>query len=228
MKHKTKLIKFTASKSSGEVSGIIYQPEKQKAFYVFAHGAGAGMNHSFMEKVAGYFADEGVGTMRFNFPYKEKGKKGPDPAPILMETIRSAVKTALKYSGDDPLFAGGKSMGGRMTSMAASDSEKEGMEKVKGIIFFGFPLHAPGKPSNDRAEHLYKIKIPMLFLQGTNDKLANLELLKPVIKTIGRKAELHIIEDGDHSFHVPKSSGKNDEVILKELVTTAAGWINKF
>ncbi|HSP88751.1 MAG TPA: alpha/beta family hydrolase [Ignavibacteriaceae bacterium] len=140
-----KNIKFNASKSSGDVSGILILPHKPKFIFTFAHGAGAGMNHSFMEKVSNYFAEENIATLRFNFPYTEKKKKSPDPAPILMETIRSAIRTALEYSGDIPIFSGGKSMGGRMTSMAASDENKTGMEKVRGIIFFGFPLHAPGK-----------------------------------------------------------------------------------
>ncbi|OGU77728.1 MAG: alpha/beta hydrolase [Ignavibacteria bacterium RBG_16_34_14] len=217
-------IKFTASKSSGEVSGILILPKNPKFLFVFAHGAGAGMKHYFMEKVSSYLADEGIATLRYNFPYTEKNKKSPDPAPILMETVRSAVKAALKTAGDIPILAGGKSMGGRMTSLAASDQNKTGMEKVKGIVFFGFPLHAPGKPSNERAEHLIKVNVPMLFLQGTRDKLADLELLKPVIKKLGDKATLYIIEGADHSFHLPKSLGGNDEEVLKELAKKVGEW----
>ena len=224
MKNTVHNIKFTASKSSGEVSGILILPEKPIFLLVFAHGAGAGMQHPFMEKVSGYLAEEGIGTLRYNFPYVEKKKKSPDPAPILMETVRSAIKTASEYAGDIPILAGGKSMGGRMTSMAASNADKPGMEKIKGIVFFGFPLHAPGKPSNERAEHLYNVKVPMLFLQGTKDKLADLNLLKPVIKKLGKKAALYIFETADHSFDVPKSSGKNDEDVLKELVKKVADW----
>jgi len=220
-------IKFTASKSSGDVSGILILPEKPKFLLVFAHGAGAGMNHPFMEKVSHYLADESIATLRFNFPYTEKKKKSPDPAPILMETVRSAVRAALENAGDIPIFTGGKSMGGRMTSMAASDQTKAGMEKVKGVVFFGFPLHAPGKPSNERAEHLFNVNVPMLFLQGTRDKLADLELLKPVIKKLGKKATLYIIEGADHSFHVPKSSEKDDEEVLKEIAMKVAGWAVK-
>jgi len=220
-------IKFTASKSSGEVSGILIMPDKAKFLLVFGHGAGAGMKHPFMETVSNNLADEGIATLRYNFPYTEKKLKGPDPAPILMETVRSAVKTASEYAGDIPILAGGKSMGGRMTSMAASNPDKAGMEKVKGIVFFGFPLHAPGKPSNDRAEHLYNVKVPMLFLQGTRDKLADLELLKPVIKKLGDKATLHIIESADHSFHLLKSSGRSDEEVLKELAKKVAEWAGR-
>ena len=219
-------IKFIASKSSGEVSGILIMPDKAKFLLVFGHGAGAGMKHPFMGMVSNYLADEGIATLRYNFPYTEKKIKRPDPAPILMETVRSAVRIALEYAGDIPILAGGKSMGGRMTSMAASNSDKVGMEKVKGIVFFGFPLHAPGKPSNERAEHLYSIKIPMLFLQGTKDKLADLTLLKPVIKKLGNKATIHIIEGADHSFHLPKSAGKSDEEVLKELAKKVVEWLS--
>jgi len=216
-------ITFTASKSSGEVNGILHLPPDAKYLYVFAHGAGAGMNHSFMEKVSALFYEEGIGTLRFNFPYVEKGKKSPDPAPILIQTIRSAVEAAKKYSGDIKLFAGGKSMGGRMTSMADA---KEPLG-VNGIIFFGFPLHAPGKPSNERAEHLYSVSAPMLFLQGTRDKLADLKLLNPVIKKLKDKAEIHIVDEADHSFHLPKSLGRTDEEVQKELVIKVKEWMVK-
>jgi len=182
------------------------------------------MKHSFMEKMSAFLSEEGIGTFRYNFPYTEKRIKRPDPAPILMETIRSAVKAAKENAGNILLLAGGKSMGGRMTSMAAA---KESLEGVKGIVFFGFPLHAPGKPSNERAEHLFSVNIPMLFLQGTRDKLADLNLLKPIVKKLGDKASLHIIEGADHSFHVPKSSGKNDDEVLKELAKKVAEWAGK-
>jgi len=217
-------IKFTASKSSGEVNGLILLPDKPKFLLLFAHGAGAGMKHSFMEKMSAFLSEEGIGTFRYNFPYTEKRINRPDPAPILMETIRSAVKAAKENAGNILLLAGGKSMGGRMTSMAAA---KESLEGVKGIVFFGFPLHAPGKPSNERAEHLFSVNIPMLFLQGTRDKLADLNLLKPIVKKLGDKASLHIIEGADHSFHVPKSSGKNDDEVLKELAKKVAEWAGK-
>lgn len=221
---KIKNIKFIASKSSGEVSGIIYLPKNPIGFYVFAHGAGAPMYHPFMNNAAEYLAEERIGTLRYNFPYSEKKKKYIDPAPILMETVRSAINSAKEYIGDIPLFAGGKSMGGRMTSQAAA---KEMLDDVKGLIFYGFPLHAPGKDSTERGEHLYKIEIPMLFLQGTRDKLANLELLKPIIKKVGKNANLQIIEGADHSFKVLKSLGRTEEQIQRDLAHKIRQWIEK-
>ncbi len=215
-----KNISFPASKSSGNVSGIVIVPENAVIFLVLAHGAGADMNHKFMETIADYLADNGIATLRYNFPYTENKKRRPDFAHLLMETIRSAVKTAREYSGDLPLFAGGKSMGGRMTSMAAS---KEALD-INGIVFFGFPLHAPGKPSVERSEHLFNVKVPMLFLQGTRDKLAEPELLKPVIKKLGQRASIHIVEGGDHSFHMLKSSGRSDDEILRELAAEVRQW----
>jgi uncharacterized protein len=214
-------IKFIASKSTGEVSGILILPGKPKFLLLFAHGAGAGMKHPFMEKVSYYLAEENIGTLRYNFPYTERKIKRPDPAPILMQAVRSAVEAAKKFAGDISLYAGGKSMGGRMTSMAAS---KELLNEIKGIIFFGFPLHAPGKPSDERGEHLLQVPVPMLFLQGTRDKLADLKLLKPIVKKLKDKATLHIIEGADHSFHLLKSSGRSDEDVLKEIVKKVGEW----
>ena len=220
----TRNLKFIASKSSGEVSGILILPEKPKFLLLFAHGAGVGMKHPFMEKVSNYLAEENIGTLRYNFPYTEKKTKRPDPAPILMQTVRSAVEAAKKYTGDIPIFAGGKSMGGRMTSMAES---KEPLNGIKGIIFFGFPLHAPSKPSGERGEHLFNVSIPMLFLQGTRDKLADLKLLKPIVRKLKEKATLHILDGADHSFHFLISSGRNDEDVLKEIATKVGEWGNR-
>ncbi len=221
MKKTISNISFDASKSAGKVSGKVILPEKARLFLVLAHGAGADMYHSFMETIADYLADDQIATLRYNFPYTENKKKRPDFAPVLMETVRSAVKAAGDFSGSLPIFAGGKSMGGRMTSMAAS---KEPLDKVKGIVFFGFPLHAPGKPSTERSEHLFKVAVPMLFLQGTRDKLAEPELLMPVIKKLGNTAYLHLIDGGDHSFHMLKSSGRSDDEILRELAAKAGDW----
>ncbi len=221
MKSTVQNITFTASKNSGKVSGIVIMPEKAKLFLVLAHGAGADMHHSFMETFAGYLADEKIGTLRYNFPYTENKKKRPDFAPVLMETVRSAVKTARDFSGSLPVFAGGKSMGGRMTSMVAS---KAPLENVKGIVFIGFPLHPPGKPSTERSEHLFNVDVPLLFLQGTRDKLAEPELLKPVVKKLGDKAALHVIDGADHSFHMLKSSGRTDDSVLRELASTIGNW----
>jgi uncharacterized protein len=224
MKHSIHHVKFVASKSSGEVSGIFTIPEEMKFLFVLAHGAGAGMQHPFMEKISKYLSDEEIGTLRYNFPYSEKKNKSPDPAPILMETVRSAVKTAGEYFKNAPLLAGGKSMGGRMTSTVAS---KEALDSIKGIVFLGFPLHAPGKPSDERAEHLYKVAVPMLFFQGTRDNLADLNLLKPVINRLEPKATLHIVDGADHSFQLPKSADKNSDEILRELAKKVKDWGGK-
>ena len=221
MNHTTSTIKFKVSEKAGEVSGILVLPEATEYLLLFAHGAGAGMNHSFMGKMAGYLADERIGTLRYNFPYTENNGKRPDHASVLMETIQSAYAAAKEYTKDIPILAGGKSMGGRMTSTAVS---KELLTGIKGIVFFGFPLHAPGIPSNERAEHLYLVKMPMLFLQGTKDKLADLTLLKPVITKLDDKATLYIIEGADHSFHLPKSAGKSDDDVLKELARKVKEW----
>jgi len=219
---KFKNIKFTATESSGSVSGILLMPEKPAALLIFAHGAGAPMNHPFMNKTAACLFDEGIATLRYNFPYTEKKLKRIDPAPVLMETVRSAIRTAKKYAGNIPLLAGGKSMGGRMTSQtAAGENFPDG---VTGIVFFGFPLHPPGKESTERAEHLFNVKLPMLFLQGTRDKLANPDLLKPVISKIGKKASLYLIDGADHSFHLLKSSGRQDDEVLKEIAAKVREW----
>jgi predicted alpha/beta-hydrolase family hydrolase len=217
-----KNIKFNASKSSGDVSGLLILEKNSKALLLFAHGAGAPMNHPFMNNMANYLAEEKIGTLRYNFPYTEKKVKRIDPPPILMATVKAAAIAAKEYSKDIPIFAGGKSMGGRMTSQAATANM---LEEVKGLVFFGFPLHAPGKESTERAEHLFKVKVPMLFLQGTRDKLANLDLLKPIILKLGKMAQLDILEGADHSFHLLKSSGKSDDELLKEIAKKAGDWI---
>lgn len=221
MRHTIKNIRIKVSEKSGEVSGILVMPEMAEYLLLFAHGAGAGMGHAFMEKMAGFLADVQIATLRYNFPYTEKNGKRPDYAPVLIETVQTAHSTARAYAQNLPILAGGKSMGGRMTSTAAS---KGLLTDVKGIVFFGFPLHAPGKPSNERAEHLYHVKAPMLFLQGSKDKLADLTLLEPVIKKLETKATLYIVEGGDHSFHLPKTAGKKDEDIFKELAHKVKEW----
>ena len=224
-KIKTKELRFQATKSSGNVSAVLRVPEDAEYLLVLAHGAGAGMNHPFMEMLSVKLAEKNFAVFRYQFPYFEKGKRSPDPPNILTATVRSAVETASNQLKHLPIFAGGKSLGGRMTSTADST---EALPNVKGIIFFGFPLHAPGKPSSDRAEHLFKVNVPMLFLQGTRDKLADLNLLKPVIKKLKDKAELNIIEGADHSFHVLKSSGRTDEQVIEELAESGRVWANKF
>jgi uncharacterized protein len=213
-------LKFAVG-SAGNVSALLTRPEAARACYVLAHGAGAGMRHASMEAIAAGLAERGIATLRYQFPYMEKGSKRPDPPALAQATVRAAVAEAARTCAGLPLFAGGKSFGGRMTSQAQAKSPLEG---VKGIAFFGFPLHPAGKPSTDRAEHLADVKIPMLFLQGTRDTLAELSLLQPVVKGLGRKATLHLAEGADHSFHVLKSSGRNDREVLAEILDAFASW----
>lgn len=222
----TKRLQFLASNSSGEVSAIYLGPDTPSALFVLAHGAGAGMEHPFLESVAHEFAERSIATFRYQFPYMEAGSKRPNLPAILAKTVRNAVATAaaLPEAKGLPIFAGGKSMGGRMTSTAFA---REPIEGVKGIIFLGFPLHAPGRDSDERAAHLFDADCPMLFLQGTRDRLANLDLLGPVIKKLGKNASIHIIESGDHSFHVLKRSGRTDEEARTELVHAACDWIGR-
>jgi predicted alpha/beta-hydrolase family hydrolase len=204
------------------VSALLTKPSSARACYVFAHGAGAGMTHAFMADVAAGVAERGIATLRYQFPYMEKGSKRPDPPAIAHAAVRAAVAEAARAFPGLPLIAGGKSFGGRMTSQAQA---KQALAGVRGLAFFGFPLHAAGKPSSDRAEHLADIRIPMLFLQGTNDKLAEMSLLKPVVKHLGTLATLRLIDGADHSFHVPARSGRNDREVMIELLDTFAKWV---
>jgi len=224
MKHTSKKISFVASKSAGEVGGLFIRPDKADFLLVFAHGAGAGMLHRFMEAAAQGLADNGIATLRYQFPYMEKGSGRPDPKPILYSTVRAAIAKAHELAPDLPLIAGGKSMGGRMTSMAASEEPLDG---VHGIVFFGFPLHPPGRNTTERSEHLFQVTIPMLFLQGTRDTLADLSLLKPVCRKLEEKATLHVVEGADHSFHMLKSSGRTDAEVLAELCVKTKEWTTK-
>jgi predicted alpha/beta-hydrolase family hydrolase len=217
-----KKIKFTVNEKAGEVSALLLRPENARAIYVFAHGAGAGMEHRFMDAAAEKLAGRGVATLRYQFPYTEKGIKRPDSEATLTSTVRAAVAAAEKHAGDLPRFAGGKSMGGRMTSLAAA---REPLAGVRGLIFFGFPLHAAGKPSAERGMHLESVGVPLLFLQGSRDSLADLKLLKPLCSRLGKRAELFVVEGGDHSFHMLKSSGRSDDEVLEVAAAKAAGWI---
>ena len=219
-----KNLRFQASKSSGEVSAVLMKPKDAVYLLVLAHGAGAEMNHPFMQKLSTKLAEKRVAVFRYQFPYFENGKRSPDPPNILMATVRSAVESASKELSGVQIFAGGKSLGGRMTSNAAA---KEPLSGVRGIVFFGFPLHAPNRPSDERAAHLFNVNIPMLFLQGTRDKVADLTLLKPICKKLKEKAELHIIEGADHSFHVLKSSAKNDDLVIEELAQATIRWMGE-
>jgi uncharacterized protein len=209
---------------AGVVSGLFLKPADAKALLILAHGAGAGMRHRFMEACAAKLAEHGIATLRYQFPYMEKRIKRPDAEATLTDTVRAAVTAVKKVAGNLPLFAGGKSMGGRMTSLAAA---KEPLEGVRGLIFFGFPLHALGKPAVERGAHLAAIKLPMLFLQGSRDGLADLKLLKPLCKQLGKGVELFVIEGGDHSFHMLKSAKRSDDEVLSAVVQKAAEWIAK-
>jgi len=209
--------------SIGAVSAILTQPADARACYVLAHGAGADMRHAFMAKVAAGLAARGIATFRFNFPYMENKLGRPDQPAVAHAAIRAAVAEAARLCPGVTLVAGGKSFGGRMTSQAQSKAPLPG---VKGLAFLGFPLHAAKKPSSERAEHLAGIAIPMLFLQGTRDALADLDHLKPVIAALGAKASLHEVEGGDHSFAVLKKSGRTNDEALTEVLDTLAAWID--
>jgi uncharacterized protein len=204
------------------VSGLLDGSANADACYVFAHGAGAGMNHAFMGAIASGLAQRGVATLRFQFPYMEQGSKRPDSPKVAQAAVRAAVQEAGKRLPNVPLFAGGKSFGGRMTSQAQA---AEPLQNVRGLVFVGFPLHAAGKPSSERANHLGQVHVPMLFLQGTRDTLADLDLIREITTKLGKCATLHIVEGGDHSFHVLARSGRNDEQVREELLDAMAGWI---
>ena len=213
---------FEVSGRIGRVTGLLLRPPKARALLVYAHGAGAGMRHAFMESSCEKLAARGIASFRYQFPYTEQGKRAPNPPAVLTATVAAALRSAAELARGLPLFAGGKSMGGRMTSLAASQGL---LEPLRGIVFFGFPLHAAGKPSAERGKHLADVACPTLFLQGSRDKLADLELLRPLCARLGRRATLHVIDDADHSFHVPKRSGRNDDEVLEELCDTIAGWV---
>ncbi len=210
------------------VSALLYAPANARAFYVFAHGAGAGMNHPFMAAIADGLAERGIATLRYQFVYMEKGSRRPDPSNVAQAAARAAVKEARRLitnlGGRVPLFAGGKSFGGRMTSQAQAI---EPMPGVRGLVFLGFPLHPAGKPSEERAKHLFEVGIPMLFLQGTRDDLADLSLLKPVCERLGNEVTLELFAEADHSFHVPARSGKKDAEVRTELLDAMTSWMNE-
>ena len=217
-------IQFFVNAKSGVVSGLLLKPPDAKALLVLAHGAGAGMWHKFMTEIAAKLAEHRIATLRYQFPYMEKRVKRPDSETVLTDTVRAAVATAQKHADGLALFAGGKSMGGRMTSLAAA---MEPLKGVCGLVYFGFPLHAAGRPGAERGEHLNDVKIPMLFLQGSRDALAELKLLKPLCAKIGKRAELFVVNGGDHSFHMLKSSKRSDNEVLSAVAEKAAAWMEK-
>jgi uncharacterized protein len=197
-------------------------PASPRAVYVFAHGAGAGMTHGFMSAVAEGLATRGIATLRYNFPYMERGSKRPDPPKVAHAAVRAAVAEAAQRWPGIPLFAGGKSFGGRMTSQAQAI---EALPGVRGLVFVGFPLHPAGKPSDDRAAHLADVKVPMLFLQGTRDELADFPLLQGVVKRLHDRATLESFDEADHSFHVPARTGRRDAEVLADLLDRMAAWM---
>jgi len=208
----------------GEVSALLTRPAKARRLVVLAHGAGAGMSHPFMEKLSDQLAAAGVATLRYQFLYMEQRRRIPDPPAVLMATVVAAVRAASETAVDLPLLAGGKSMGGRMTSQAAAERPLDG---VTGLVFFGFPLHPPNRTETKRADHLVKVTVPMLFLQGTRDTFADLNSLQPICAKLGSQTTLHIIKGADHSFHVPKSSGRTDAEVLRELAETTSSWADE-
>lgn len=207
----------------GNVSGLLLRPPNATALYLFAHGAGAGMTHKAMESNAQGLAARRIATLRYQFPYMEKGSRRPDPPKIAHAAVRAAAAKALELAPDLPLFAGGRSFGGRMTSQAQAI---EPIPQVRGLAFIGFPLHPAGKPGTERAEHLSLIQIPMLFVSGDRDALAELDLIKPVVAGLGERATLHLVSDADHSFKVAAKSGRTSADAEAEALDTMTLWLN--
>ncbi|MEO8345738.1 MAG: alpha/beta family hydrolase [Betaproteobacteria bacterium] len=204
------------------VSGLLQAPRNARACYVMAHGAGAGMTHAFMSSFANDLAELGVATLRYQFPYMERGSKRPDTPKLAQATVRAAVTEASALVPGLPLYAGGKSFGGRMTSQAQAASPLPG---VRGLVFVGFPLHPPGKPGDDRATHLSDVYVPMLFLQGTRDEFAELALLQDLVKKLGARTTLRLFDDADHSFHVPARTGMKDPQVRVEMADAMTAWM---
>ena len=200
---------------------VLVAPPQSQALLVLAHGAGAGMRHPFLERIAQALSERNVATFRYEFLYMEKRAGRPDPPAVAEARVRAAVLEAARANPGVPLFAGGKSFGGRMTSQAQA---REPLPGVRGLVFLGFPLHPPGRPATSRADHLDDALIPMLFLQGSRDEFAGLDLLKPVVKRLGARATLHVVEGGDHSFKVLKRTGRTDTDVMHELADTITAW----
>ena len=203
------------------VSGLWLRPDGARLLYVLAHGAGAGMRHPFLESIAQGLAERSIATLRYQFLYMERRARRPDPPAVAAATVRAAVAEAARVAPGLPFIAGGKSFGGRMTSTAQAEAPLPG---VRGLVFLGFPLHPPGRPGDKRAEHLAQVRIPTLFLQGDRDEFADVKLLRPMVKQLGERATLHLVEGGDHSFHVLKRSGRTDVEVMAELVETIVAW----
>ena len=215
-------VSIRVSDRLGQVSGVLMRPPDASALLVLGHGAGAGIHSPFMVSCAEVLGNLGIATLRYQFPYMEKGKKRPDPPAVAQATVRRVIGYAGEVAGDLPRFAGGKSFGGRMTSSAAA---AEPLERVNGLVFFGFPLHPPGKPSLDRAQHLKQVGVPVLFLQGTRDALARMDLVRNVVASLGSSATLHVLDGGDHSFRTLKKLGRSEEDVWSELGEAVSNWI---
>jgi uncharacterized protein len=224
MVYESKELKFLATPEKGEVSALLMRPEKAKHLLVLGHGASSNMRTPMMQAIAEALADQQIATFRYNFPYSEKGG-GRNSQATCVETIRSAVRAAKKAAPDLPILAGGHSFSGRMTSTAASESP---IESVKGLVFFSFPLHPAGEPASKRADHLSDVKIPMLFLSGTRDALAGLDLLQPVVKKLGDLATLHLLDTADHSFKILKRTRQSSEDVFAEMARVVRGWLTRF
>jgi predicted alpha/beta-hydrolase family hydrolase len=221
--HETNELKFLATPEKGEVSALLVRPVDASHLLVLGHGASTNMRHATLQSIAERMADAGIATFRYNFPYMEYGK-GRDSQEVCTTTVRSAVAAAHQATLDLPILAGGHSFGGRMTSTAASESP---LDRVQGLVFFAFPLHQPGKPDTKRAEHLSAVTVPMLFLSGTRDELADWDLLRTVCKKLGKRAALHPLETADHGFRVLKRSRKNDEDVFVEMARAVQDWATK-
>jgi len=207
--------------TAGRVSALLLLPPDARWVYVLAHGAGAGMRHPFLEAIAQRLAERGIATLRYQFPYMERRARRPDPPAVAVATVRAAVAEAARLAPELPLIAGGKSFGGRMTSTAQAEQPLSG---VRGLAFLGFPLHPPGRPGISRAQHLDRVNVPMLFLQGTRDEFADLDLLRQVAGRLGKRSTVHWVDGGDHSFKVLKRAGRTDADVLDELVRALDGW----
>jgi predicted alpha/beta-hydrolase family hydrolase len=213
---------LTIETGAGGVSGLWLRPRRAEAGLLLAHGAGAGMTHKSMAAIADGLAQRGIATLRFQFPYMERGSRRPDPPAVAHAAVRAAFAELTQLADGLPLFAGGKSYGGRMTSQAAALAP---LSDARGLVFFAFPLHPAGKPATERADHLAKVGPPMLFLQGTRDALAELELLQPVVAALGPRAKLVLADGADHAFHVRAGTGRKDADVLASLLDAAAAWI---
>jgi len=215
-------IEIAVKESIGVVPGLVISPPEAWAACVLAHGAGAGMRHAFLEETAGALFARGVATLRYEFPYMRSKGRRPDPPAVLEDTVRAAVAAAAREWPHLPVVAGGKSMGGRMTSRAAAAGPLSG---VRGLVFLGFPLHAPGRAGSARGAHLAEVTVPMLFIQGTRDTLAQIDLIRELASSLGSRATLHVVEGGDHSFAVLKRSGRDPSEVKQEVVDTVVSWV---